>query len=209
MPVRVAHSPTILVMPVDAVSTFFATAAVVLAVGLLAVILLALAATVSSTAKRWLAALSESFYGLGPKIAFTMAIIAMAGSLYYSEVAGFIPCEYCWYQRIAMYPLVPILGIAVFTGDRGIRKYVVPVAGIGAAISIYHNIIEHFPRLAFTECSGTIPCTASYVWKFGFVGIPFMALVSFGVIITVLLLDRSDVEGPAETPTERIGEETP
>ena len=45
--------------------------------------------------------------------AWLVATLATAGSLYFSEVAGFAPCTLCWYQRIAMYPLVVILGAAI------------------------------------------------------------------------------------------------
>lgn len=193
-------------MSVHQVNTFLATGAVILAVAVLALVLLALVSIVSRPARRSLSSLSASFHGLGPRTAFAMATVAMAGSLYYSEIVGFLPCEYCWYQRIAMYPLVPILGIAAFTGDRLIRRYALPLASIGAVIAAYHYTIQHFPNLAVTECALGIPCTAAYVWKFGFVSIPFMALVSFGVIISVLLLDRpGDVE---EAPTQIPMEET-
>ena len=48
----------------------------------------------------------------GRWLAFAVAGGAMAASLYYSESVGFIPCEFCWYQRIAMYPLAVMLLIA-------------------------------------------------------------------------------------------------
>jgi disulfide bond formation protein DsbB len=191
-------------MSVHQVNTFLATGAVILAVAVVALVLLAIVSIVSKPARRSLSSLSASLHGLGPPIAFGMATVAMAGSLYYSDVVGFWPCEYCWYQRIAMYPLVPILGIAAFTGDRLIRRYALPLASIGAVIAAYHYTIQHFPSLAVTECALGIPCTAAYVWKFGFVSIPFMALVSFGVIISVLVLDRpADVEeSPTQIPME-------
>jgi disulfide bond formation protein DsbB len=179
-------------MAVDRVNTFLATGAVMIAAALVLLAVITVAAALFPAARPPLRALSESMHGLGPGIGFGMAAIAMAGSLYYSEVVGFIPCEYCWYQRIAMYPLVPILGIAAFTADRAVRRYAVPVAAIGAAIAGYHYTIQHFPGLAVGECALGIPCSAAYVWKFGFVSIPFMALVSFGVIIAALLLDRAD-----------------
>jgi disulfide bond formation protein DsbB len=195
-------------MPVQRANTFFATGAVILAVAVIALVLLALASLVSKSARRSLSSLSRSFHGLGPRIAFGMAAVAMAGSLYYSEVVGFLPCEYCWYQRIAMYPLVPIMGIASFTGDRAVRRYALPLASIGALIAAYHYTIQQFPNLAVGECALGIPCTAAYVWKFGFVSIPFMALVSFSVIISVLLLDRPN-DATDEAPTEIPMEETP
>ena len=182
-------------MPVNTVSTFLAICAVILAVALVALVGLVLVSRMSTAARGLLDSVADSFYGMGPKVALAMATIAMAGSLYYSEVAGFIPCEYCWYQRIAMYPLVPVLAAGVRSGDTKVRRYVLPLAIIGSVISVYHNLLEHFPRLAVTECSGIVSCTAPYIQKFGFVGIPFMALVSFGVIMAALLLDRSATGG--------------
>ena len=65
--------------------------------------------------------------------AFVVAALATLGSLWFSEVAHFEPCRLCWYQRIAMYPLVLILGIAAWRGDSRVRRYAVPLAAVGAA----------------------------------------------------------------------------
>jgi disulfide bond formation protein DsbB len=112
----------------------------------------------------------------------------VAGSLYFSEVAKFVPCALCWYQRIAMYPLVVILGIAAWRGDAGIRRYVVPVAAIGALISLYHIAVERLPGLPTGSCSLEAPCDLIWVERFGFVTIPVMALAGFVAIITLLLV---------------------
>ena len=45
--------------------------------------------------------------------AWTIASLASIGSLFYSEISRFVPCTYCWYERIAMYPLVVILGVGL------------------------------------------------------------------------------------------------
>ena len=50
--------------------------------------------------------------------AWIVATVTTLGSLYYSEHAGFVPCELCWYQRIVMYPLVIVLGVAALRRDR-------------------------------------------------------------------------------------------
>jgi disulfide bond formation protein DsbB len=92
----------------------------------------------------------------------------------------------------------------VRAGDRSVRRYVIPIAVIGSIIAAYHTLIENFPEIAAAECSGVVACTAPYVQKFGFVGIPFMALMSFGVIIAALLLDR-----PGPSPTPPTSQETP
>ncbi len=82
-----------------------------------------------------------------------VAGVAMLGSLYMSEVAHLIPCTDCWYQRIAMYPIAIILGIAAYRNDAKIRVYVAPLAVIGGIISIYHYLIQWFPNLEGTSCS--------------------------------------------------------
>ncbi|MBI5156498.1 MAG: disulfide bond formation protein B [Acidimicrobiia bacterium] len=162
-----------------------------------------LVALASSRAARLFASIRLSVAGQGLRLAWGMATIAMLGSLYYSEVAGFPPCEYCWYQRIAMYPLVVILGIAMVRRDYAIRRYVLALAVPGGIISMYHYAVERFPDLQVGECSLQIPCSQVWVWKFDLVSIAFMAFVCFAVIVTVLLLDRG-VEPSADAPDAAV-----
>ena len=126
---------------------------------------------------------------LGPPalwLAFLVALTATVGSLYFSEVARFTPCVLCWYQRIAMYPLVVLLGVAALRGDVSVRRYVGPVAIIGAAISIYHIGVERLPGLPSGACSLDVPCDLIWIERFGFITIPVMALVGFLAILTLL-----------------------
>jgi disulfide bond formation protein DsbB len=120
----------------------------------------------------------------GRWLSFIVAAGAMSGSLYYSEVANFVPCEFCWYQRIAMYPLAAILLIAAITRDAGIARYVIPIAAIGLAISGYHYQLQLFPEQS-TVCTSGVPCTVRYVDAFGFVSIPFMAGCGFLSILAL------------------------
>ena len=119
-------------------------------------------------------------------LAAAVALVSMSGSLYLSEVAGFEPCALCWYQRIAMYPLVVLLGIAAVRGDIGIRRYVGPIAAVGAAISIYHIGVERLPGLPTGSCSLDAPCDLIWVERFGVITIPVMALAGFLAILTLL-----------------------
>ncbi len=121
-------------------------------------------------------------------LAFAVALTATAGSLYFSEVAGFPPCALCWYQRIAMYPQVIILGIAAARGDAGVIRYAGPLAAIGALISIWHIGVERIPTLPSGSCSLDVPCSTIWVQVLGFVTIPTMALAGFLAIITLLVL---------------------
>lgn len=134
----------------------------------------------------------------GRWLAFLVAGSAVAASLYYSESAGFIPCEFCWYQRIAMYPLAAILLIAAVTRDERAVRYVIPIAVIGIGLSIYHYQLQLFPDQA-TSCSSGVPCNAKYVEEFGFVSIPFMAGCGFIAVVAlqVAMLRARAVEADA------------
>ncbi|MBB4825259.1 disulfide bond formation protein DsbB [Sporosarcina luteola] len=125
-------------------------------------------------------------------LSWLTAIIAMAGSLFYSEQMEFIPCTLCWYQRILMYPLVILLGIAFYRNDRGIYKYVLPLSVIGMVTSSYHYALQKIPSLQeFSVCTSGVPCSGQYVNYFGFITIPFMALIGFTMItISMLALWR-------------------
>ncbi len=125
-------------------------------------------------------------------LAWLVAFVATTGSLYYSEVAGFEPCRLCWYQRIAMYPLVILLARGWWRHDRAVAGYVLPLAVIGGSISVYHYSLQQFPRLDIGACAADIPCSAAWVWEFGFISIPYMALSGFALIAALMLLVRRE-----------------
>jgi disulfide bond formation protein DsbB len=120
--------------------------------------------------------------------AFIVALLATLGSLYFSEIAHFEPCRLCWFQRIAMYPLVVILGIAAWKHDTAVRIYALPIAAIGAVIATYHYLLEWFPSIDAGVCTVGIPCSAVWFREFGFASIPFLAVTAFLLIITLLLI---------------------
>ncbi len=133
----------------------------------------------------------SAFAGLELWMAFAVAATATLGSLYLSEIVHLIPCTYCWYQRIAMYPLAVILFIGAVRKDHGIRIYAATLAGIGAVIAAYHRLIQVYPDLdGGSSCSATVPCSAAYLEIFGFITIPYMALSGFLLILALLWLDR-------------------
>jgi len=133
------------------------------------------------------------------QLAFVVALVATLGSLYLSEVAHFVPCRLCWYQRIAMYPLPVILAIAWWKRDAGVRRYVVPLALIGLLISTYHILVERFPSLEDSGvCEVSNPCTIRWVERFGFVTIPRMAFAGFALISGLLVHPAPGAAPPAE-----------
>ncbi len=168
--------------------TFLAILTLLAAVGVVLVLVMA--------ALGQLARVRELVGPLALWLAFAVALTATAGSLYLSEVAHFIPCTLCWYQRIAMYPLVVRTGIAAWRGDLGIRRYVIPVAAIGAAIAAYHVALQRLPGLPSGACSLGVPCAAIDVERFGFVTIPVMALVALIAIVVALVTLVPETGGP-------------
>jgi disulfide bond formation protein DsbB len=129
--------------------------------------------------------------------AWVVSLIASMGSLYFSEIAHFIPCSLCWYQRIAMYPMVVVLGIGAIRGDTGVWRYGLPLAVLGAIISVYHLIIQWMPMLDVGACTGGVPCTGRYVAAFRVISIPTMAAAAFLLIIALLFLVRTLESRPA------------
>lgn len=131
---------------------------------------------------------------------FSVALLAMLGSLYFSEIAHYTPCTLCWYQRIAMYPLVLLLGVAAWRRDPGIRLYAIPLATIGAVIAAYHYLLEWFPSIDTGACTVGIPCTQVWFRQFGFVSLPLLALIAFLLIIAILLLPPQGSSGAEADP---------
>lgn len=129
--------------------------------------------------------------------AWLVAAAAMAGSLYFSG-SGLEPCRYCWYQRIAMYPLVFVLGVAVIRRDLEVWRYVLPLSIVGGLLSTYHAALQLQPALEVSECAVGAPCTLRYFAVFGFISIPWMAGAAFLWITT--LVSAAAVLAPQSAP---------
>jgi disulfide bond formation protein DsbB len=132
--------------------------------------------------------------------AWLIAITATAGSLYFSEVRSFVPCALCWWQRILMYPLVVVLGVATFRQDTGVWRTALPLSVLGLGTSTYHYLIQKVPGFAPpASCASGVPCNAQYINWFGFVTIPLLAGVAFALItafLTVLVLRERNAPTP-------------
>ena len=76
--------------------------------------------------------------------AFVVAAIATGGSLFFSQVAGFVPCELCWFQRICMYPLsILTLFARAATATTASPATCCRFPVVGACVSVYHLLIEN------------------------------------------------------------------
>jgi disulfide bond formation protein DsbB len=122
--------------------------------------------------------------------AFVVAAIATGGSLFFSQIAGFPPCELCWFQRICMYPLSILLLLMAWYGDNRAARYLFPLPIVGACVSIYHLLIENKVITEPTACLASAPggCAVKWIDEFGYITIPTLALTGFLLLIGFLVL---------------------
>jgi disulfide bond formation protein DsbB len=136
--------------------------------------------------------------------AFVVAAIATGGSLFYSQIAGFIPCEFCWFQRMMMYPLSVLTLLIAARGDNRAARYLLPLPVVGAGTSIYHMLLEHHVIKEPGACTLTGGgCTANWIalHSFGYLTIPTLALTAFLLLIGFLVLaSTGESEVPATLP---------
>lgn len=125
-------------------------------------------------------------------LATLIAFGATAGSLYFSEIANYSPCVLCWYQRIAMYPLVVVCGVAALRRDSQVFKTVLPLTILGASVSIWHIMIEQRPALG-GMCDPQAPCALKWLNEFGFLTLPTMALIAFVAIGLLSVTARPNI----------------
>lgn len=130
--------------------------------------------------------------------AWVVALLATAGSLFFSEVMGLPPCALCWYQRVAMYPLVLIIATGIVARDARMRAYALPLCLVGLAVSVYHNLLYYgvVPE-TLAPCSEGASCRERQIEWLGFITIPLMGLASFAAVALCLYFYRPG-EGSGE-----------
>ena len=132
--------------------------------------------------------------------AFVVAAIATGGSLFLSQVAGFVPCELCWFQRICMYPLSILTLFAAVHNDNRVARYLLPFPVIGACVSVYHLLIENQVIAEPSACRiGGAGCAVKWINYFGYMTIPTLTLTGFVLLIGFLALAAADSSEPAGT----------
>ncbi len=121
--------------------------------------------------------------------AWLLAVVATASALFIGEVMLMLPCQLCWYQRICMFPLAIILGMACYSDDRRGAFYALPLALIGAGIALYHTLLlaEFIPK-AWIPCSAGVSCADQKLQILNGTPIPWLSLAAFVAIAALLLL---------------------
>ena len=144
-----------------------------------------------------LASIRSAIWGYELWLAFVVSAIATCGSLFFSEVAHYVPCELCWFQRIFMYPLSIVTLLAALANDHRVARYLLPLPVIGAGFSVYHLLVEHGVVTQSQTCLLSAPggCATKWINEFGYVTIPALALTAFVLVFAALLF--AAVERPA------------
>jgi disulfide bond formation protein DsbB len=122
-------------------------------------------------------------------ICWLIAMGALFGSLFFSEVMGLKPCVLCWYQRIFIYPLAILFLVGMFPLDRSVVRYTLPLATFGWLFAVYHYLLYsgYIPE-SLQPCSKELSCAEINLELMGFVTIPMLSILSYSAIITLLLI---------------------
>ena len=120
-----------------------------------------------------------------------IATVSTLGSLFFSEVMGLVPCELCWYQRMFLFPLVPLLLIGLFPLDLRVVRYALPLVVIGLLFTLYHGLLMlgWIPK-SMVPCSQGVSCSDKGMILFGWLPIPVLSLIAFSALLALLLLAR-------------------
>ena len=122
-------------------------------------------------------------------ICWLLVSASTLGSLFFSEIMLFPPCILCWYQRIFLFPLVFIFATGLFSCDKSVVRYGLPLAAAGWLVALYHNLLYSgiIPK-SIQPCSRGVSCTEDYIDLFGFLTIPMLSLLAFSAILALLLI---------------------
>ena len=127
--------------------------------------------------------------------AWLLALLATAGVLFLGEVMGMTPCVLCWYQRIAMFPLVVVLGLGLLEPDGRSVRYALPLAWAGWGIALYHCLVFWgVVSEALAPCGKGSSCADADLQVAGFVPIPLLSLIAFTAILGLLWACRRKVK---------------
>jgi len=122
-------------------------------------------------------------------LAWLVASIATLGALFLGEIMGYTPCVLCWYQRIAMFPLVLIMAAGLFPFDPRVVRYALPLALVGWVLAMFHwGVASGLIPESITPCSQGVPCSVEQIVWFGFLTLPMLSVLAFSLIIALLLI---------------------
>lgn len=125
--------------------------------------------------------------------AFLIALTATLGALFIGEVLGQMPCTLCWYQRIAMFPLVPILGLSLWHGNGMARLYGLPLVLAGMVLAAWHSgLYAGLLPAPIVPCTENGPSCSGPAQVILGLPIPYLSLAAFVAILACLILPKGN-----------------
>jgi disulfide bond formation protein DsbB len=116
-----------------------------------------------------------------------LALVATLGSLFFSEVMAIPVCKLCWYQRLALYPLVVILAFGLFPFEPRMLRTAAVFVACGWLIGLFQLlVIAGLIPENLQPCVQGIPCSDTHIALFGFLNIPTLSFLTFSFIGALL-----------------------
>ncbi|MEY4747025.1 MAG: hypothetical protein RLZZ416_74 [Candidatus Parcubacteria bacterium] len=134
------------------------------------------------------------FRARGLWIAFVLALISSAMTLFYSEVLGLAPCAWCWVQRVFLYAQVALFPLAIWKKDRGFADYSIALSLFGAVVALYQHYLQ-MGGTSVVPCPATaseaLDCGVRFMFEFNYITFPLASFSLFAFLIALMLFVRN------------------
>src|SRR3569832_1608188 len=103
-----------------------------------------------------------------------LSLASLVGSLFMQYGLGLVPCLFCWWQRVFMYPIVLVAGMGALkrASLRDIADYTLVLAIPGALVALYQHLLQMLPQGALIPCDASGECAVRTVFEFGYITLP-------------------------------------
>ena len=174
-------------MNISDINYLFALGTVLLQIGTV----LLLIAFVMRTRVVGFAQVSELVGNWGLWVGFLVATFSTVLTVYYSDVLGFEPCYWCYWQRIFLFPQVVLLGMAAWKKDPYIADYALILSFVGGLVALYHHVMQMLPGSGLPCPATGVSCAQRIFFEFNYITFPLMAVTVFAFLIVLMLHVRS------------------
>lgn len=108
--------------------------------------------------------------------AWLIACLSTFGSLYFSEGFNIETCNLCWLQRVCIYPLVLMVGMAIYNHCYTVIPYMIPQLCLGCIAAVYQIAIQANPALeVLAICQTGSSCIEKIDIGLGFITLPMLS----------------------------------
>lgn len=121
-------------------------------------------------------------------LAWVLCLAGSMTSLYFSELRHIEPCRFCWFQRIALFPLAIQLGIFAYRSDGSAAIYGIPLCFVGFIAALLQSINLVFDIQVL--CGPGVSCREGMIYFFNFLPLSWVSGAGFTMIAALLWLGR-------------------